>query len=1808
MDKILKLYTYNGDAVESTPFPNELEQVVITDFQYDANRMGGSPSISATVMHRLCLDDLWTDTVYAEFNGEKYYVMNTPSSNKDKDDTRYEHEVELLSEREVLNHIYFIDAVQGDSTVDVYKSNSTKVIFMGDINEFASRLNSSLSYSKVGYNVVVDEGIVTEAKLVSFEDKYIMSALQEIFNIYEIPYYFVGKTIHIGYTDNTIPNVFKYGFEDALLSISKNNANYEVVRRCTGIGSSDNIPYYYPNESDDREAIEASGKKWITPTQNLMPPIYRETEGAERFYNAINNTYPSPEGGYYKFENLYSTRTPNEKIVSFEDIKPSIVGMTNANGQRIDQFIDIAFDENDNDEIDEEGNYIHSYFFVKLPKYNGEFGFNLFDHAIENGAMTISMTNGVCGACNFEIGVGEETNKNIVQVDENGNLKRDENGNVLWENQVPQDRQNDTQNYEVWIALKKEESTYGQIMPNASQNLKPSVGDTFVILNINLPQSYILAAEEKLKDSIIKYMFLNNNERFTFSVNFSRIYFAENPDVLATMNENARILIEYNGKQHTLYISSFSYKINKDSLLPEISVELTDELSVGQNSLQNALDSIKNDILSSIGGGDFLKQGLKYFIRKDINDAANGLITFNKGLVSDEITSKNFNTGALGSGYKLTRDAKTGDSYLEVDRALFRKSATFIELIIQSLKHVGGQIILSPASIHCIEVEETEDAYRCYFEVSDGNKTINNEFVVGDQARSQTFNIAEGVSENVSNSYYWRLVTAIGDNYIDLSKTDCDKGSTIPKAGDDIVQLGNRNTSTRQSAIVLSAFDNDAPSIKLYRGINSYSLIGKEFVNLSRPEISITADKLKFSTGEDVKETLDNSQFISSAISRATMLFDNPTFKEIGTDYQLNGISNYGNSTVNVKSDDLAGLYNDSGFYVEALVQGVNTIGSSGNGFLWVVEGSANAEYIAYFVAKFSSRLQVNHRSQSSTELTAKWLTSNKGTGNFELYAVHIKYGNTPHYNTDEQKFGRCCYFEFVRSGTSNVGTLPTPVYISYGTVYNLNSNVQVASSDYVKSQFQVLDNRISSSVSSLTSSINKVSSNLNEDLAQGLLDNTLFTSGAAMIYRSPYFLSNNRPTYNGLETNYYNSNLKMTYFSDNQEVAESLGITYLDIPLNNSTNVGLRITQVVNSGQPERLQYRVQPYAGNSYLISFEAKIPVGYKIIDIAYEIGSAGSSKKWLTPTAGTGDFTTYTYIIQYGTDITENIDYYIGFRLDLDKTGEAGSTQYWYLRYAVIYNMSLDYKNSQDLRQEIVARQTAIEQTDEKIELTAEKTTYNLAKLSSGNLVYEDTTFFNSWGGLGYYNNESGVNNPEISKVTLNDCPNPYKFALQITTYFDPNRPTNPGLGGVGYNSNTTKPNKSYVIRLTAKIPKGYRLAATSNAIGDGGTRGWFAGTILDGDNTWKDYFYEVHCGSTGTFGTTGYFYLESNSQVGTSGSVTWYICLAAYYDLNKNNTQEFKESVNTKFTQTAESIRAVANRFNADGTLKNTSGLVIKDDFAGLFSEAVTANGLVKKAELGTYVEYDKNTGLITTNVKISGDKINLAGATTINEYVKIGTDGKLYAKDAYFNGTIELGDAVKLDKSGLGWIGKNSDGTKAIEITSSGVKVNTAFKAKGGSTIGGLKISDNGTLSGVSAIIEDAARHILTSSTESVINNFIINNINEYSTFFLFFSGSGNLETHDVYLPNYNTLSEKRPDVISGILNLTIFVPRSSGATYNIKAQSGATIYDSNGSVMSQIALSKCDILELMLCIINDTSTGYLGTFRTEYYIKNLRQ
>lgn len=656
--EILQIKNYI-DGVNDELFFDADNPVTITAYEYTANRMG-SVTLSASFMYPKMLDDYWDGTQYVEFQGEKYYVNQVPTSSKDNTDERYKYEVDFVSERKVLESVYFFDVVTDDTEQDKYQSNSSKVIFYGDINEFAKRLNYSLKYSNLDYTVVVDEGVTSAERQVSFEDQFMYDALQEIYNTYNVPFYFDGKTIHIGYTNNAIAIPFAYGFDRELLSITKTNANYKIVNRCTGTGSSDNIPYYYPNPSDDREAV---GDAWITPSTTLMPPIYRQSGGAERFYNAVNDTYPKPDGGYYTFENEYKGNNPKEQIVTFDDIKPTIVEVTNANGERIDMIAEFAYDSDDNDDIDSEtGDYLHPYFYARLRKMDGEWGFNLFEHSITaNTPMTISMTSGNCASCNFEIGVvetvvdGKEVFQNPVQVDSSGNIVAGSYADKVNPDNI-QPEQQDTSTNSVWIALKKDINTFGTIMPSVNNNYKPSAGDTFVILYIELPQAYIDAAEKKLEENIIAYMLDNNSTKFNFSINFSQVYFAEHPDTLALMNENARLIIEYNNRQYTLYISSYSYKVTDDSPLPTITVDLADTLTIRKGFADTIIDSVKGDITISGGGGsgsgggsgDIVADGNKYFLRKDIDDNARGAITFER-----YIGSRSYREGKDGIGWRI---------------------------------------------------------------------------------------------------------------------------------------------------------------------------------------------------------------------------------------------------------------------------------------------------------------------------------------------------------------------------------------------------------------------------------------------------------------------------------------------------------------------------------------------------------------------------------------------------------------------------------------------------------------------------------------------------------------------------------------------------------------------------------------------------------------------------------------------------------------------------------------------------------------------------------------------------------------------------------------------------------------------------------------------------------------------------------------------------------------------------------------------------------------------------------------------------
>jgi len=361
----------------------------------------------------------------------------------------------------------------------------------------------------------------------------------------------------------------------------------------------------------------------------------------------------------------------------------------------------------------------------------------------------------------------------------------------------------------------------------------PNPGDKYIPWNFAMPQEYITAAEQAYKQAVDDFLNTYSFDPNKYTGTTDRNYIEKNNTPLR-IGWNVRLLSEQyfgsTGGYKDTRITKVQRKLND---LCQATITCSDEVGTGwKSSVDNSLDSLRYEvarqaeqaIINIIKSTDrntpsdnnvySALASLLKFHRKDKTDENPYLQKFLKGIELGEFVS-----GLLGTGGAIQID-QDGNSHAEFDYLTIRKIATFIELIIQEAKHVGGMLIVSPSGMTISKIEETETSYRCFFENTDGERTLQNQFTVGAQARRQTFNLTE-------QAYYWRLVTAVGSDYIDLSKTDCDTGSTVPQEGDELVGLGHRTDKTRQSAIIISAFGTDSPSIKYYQGIDSYSIEDK---------------------------------------------------------------------------------------------------------------------------------------------------------------------------------------------------------------------------------------------------------------------------------------------------------------------------------------------------------------------------------------------------------------------------------------------------------------------------------------------------------------------------------------------------------------------------------------------------------------------------------------------------------------------------------------------------------------------------------------------------------------------------------------------------------------------------------------------------------------------------------------------------------------------------------------------------------------------------------------------------------------------
>ena len=175
--------------------------------------------------------------------------------------------------------------------------------------------------------------------------------------------------------------------------------------------------------------------------------------------------------------------------------------------------------------------------------------------------------------------------------------------------------------------------------------------------------------------------------------------------------------------------------------------------------------------------------------------------------------SASFKAGPLGAGVGMVNDDE-----FQTDKLLVRKIMFVLEMMVQRMRFQLGQSMLTPGGGFKITRVEVHDTFYRLFFNNDGGR-IPNYFVTNDQGRVQNH-------DGGDQKYFWGLVIATGNDYIDLSREDKD-GDGVPAVGDEVVQLGNRDNPDRQDALMLTAVNGEVGMIT-YFGIDSFDLSGKE--------------------------------------------------------------------------------------------------------------------------------------------------------------------------------------------------------------------------------------------------------------------------------------------------------------------------------------------------------------------------------------------------------------------------------------------------------------------------------------------------------------------------------------------------------------------------------------------------------------------------------------------------------------------------------------------------------------------------------------------------------------------------------------------------------------------------------------------------------------------------------------------------------------------------------------------------------------------------------------------------------------------
>ena len=450
--------------------------------------------------------------------------------------------------------------------------------------------------------------------------------------------------------------------------------------------------------------------------------------------------------------------------------------------------------------------------------------------------------------------------------------------------------------------------------------LVPKVGDKYILSHLRMPDEYYPLAEKELLEAVKKF----NEENFVDN----SVYKADTDHVWVEQQRADLFLGRRIRLESAEYFAPVGYRMSRITRLSRqvdlpslVSIEISDAVAKGKiaamegsiNDVKHYIGEVVNDIPDIIGSGDdtlpgehnvfSAKRALKEFLNKNTPDTARELITFLRGI------ALNGGAGIDGAGNAILKAIQTlgfertingfgvwldekGRAHGQIDYLEVIGKAIFRSLQIDEYKHIGGNIVLSGANAVIEKVVPVTGGWKCYLHTDDGDKAITNDWLPGDQALCQTFNIRAGVYENISNRYYWRCVSAVAqktaseDAYIIITADDNyrDKSvqNDIPKAGDNVVLCGHNTLwdiahgveptlhRHRMNVTMITTSKEEGGTIEVYRNIHDFSLNkGNAIFHLSSDKIYMNSRHFEWvsSDGERIPNILYRGDWVEGTVA-----------------------------------------------------------------------------------------------------------------------------------------------------------------------------------------------------------------------------------------------------------------------------------------------------------------------------------------------------------------------------------------------------------------------------------------------------------------------------------------------------------------------------------------------------------------------------------------------------------------------------------------------------------------------------------------------------------------------------------------------------------------------------------------------------------------------------------------------------------------------------------------------------------------------------------------------------------------------------